>query len=42
MHKLKYERRIGSNGIDKDIDCDGIISSLLGDRDHTQHMVSLI
>jgi hypothetical protein len=42
MHKLKYEKRIGSSGIDKDIECDGIMSSLLEDRDHTQHMVSLI
>jgi hypothetical protein len=35
-------RRIGSNGIDKDIECDGIMSSFLEDRDHTQHMVTLI
>jgi hypothetical protein len=28
-------RRIGSNGIDKDIECDGIMSSLLEDRAHT-------
>jgi hypothetical protein len=34
--------RIGSNGIDKDIECDGIMSSWLDDRDHTEHMVSLI
>jgi hypothetical protein len=25
-------RRIGSNGIDKDIECDGIMSSLLEDN----------
>jgi hypothetical protein len=34
--------KIGSNGIDKDIECDGIMSSSLEDRDHTQHMVSVI
>jgi hypothetical protein len=34
--------RVGSNGIDKDMVGDGIMSSLLEDRDPSQHMVSLI